>query len=1191
MAPTEGHQEYIQKKINPILENLVTQLLLERPEDPVPFMIQWLSEYAHVPSSTVPAQSTAEAGEVARLQSEVESLRSYIKDLEAKQAAADAPDLPQHVPSTTTTKEEEDSADESSDDDDDVVDELPPVPASYHHRGPRASVSAEAYGEWNKKRTDFVAPVYPKTEEQKERIKNVLNQSFLFMSIDEKSLDVVIGAMVEKVIEPKQRVINQGDDGDVLYVIESGELDCYKRLPGQEEEKLVKTCTEGDAFGELALLYNTPRAASVEARGRCVVWQLDRETFNHIVKEAAANKREKHEAFLKSVPLLESMDSYERSKIADALKTENYKAGECIVRQGDDGDKFYMIEEGECTVFKVYVEGQEPKEVMHLKSGDYFGELALLSNDPRAATVTAKTDCQVLSLDRRSFKRLLGPLEDILKRNTARYDLPPAAARFRQPEPHGSFSSSASASSTIRRDLRDHMSPPGKVDILQPRPMRRVFYEMERRRLERSLEGYRMEPGWGARFAAELVVVLVAFLLLSNSIGRNILGQVFPDKNNSAVFLVVPGVVSVFFILLASIRIALRRRSALSTLGVTALLIGVVWIIWLYDPSDKWPAASLKDIILVAVVVASVELLLILIYFVTHYGYPFMLKRLHPEFLVKYWWKLQPSINEETFGYSYQRYGMFSLTRNICNYHGDVDAEGRPHGFGVWMDDSRHGEVLKGIWLKGYPMGPFVSREFSSGSVSVCRRILWASTRAEPGIDCKYIFPHRRDSCLYGLASVECSVSGYFFNHLPKVRELVTRTPIFDDVLEHFRREFDKADEEDLANGESFVGSERDACRGDCPSAPPALRLRLLTCFGALERGSSQMLSLKGGRTAGDTGFMELLPANADPEELRHNTEEETMHHNMYSNGNIPLINSKPSYLLPVRNAEALVYLHGYNCPISSAIKRLGQMLALGQFPLWIRPFVFSQSTGSALTYHAARDCLPQYAPDLADFVQRLRAAGFRRVHFLVHSMGARLFLEALPLMIQDSLLQIRACSFSPSVSGVSTQGSTPAVCTPTIDLETAVDKGDRMTLLNVILVNADYPLDKFRYAVLPSLLEYCERVTVYSDSRDGALMWSELFNREKALGKFVGTLSCVDEKTGQRYGESYIDVMDTTHMDQNVHQLRHNFFNLNVQVVSDIAEIVQSCTPAVKRNTRLTKTGRGNVFTFLSPPSFVKNN
>ena len=59
---------------------------------------------------------------------------------------------------------------------------------------------------------------------------------------------------------------------------------------------------------------------------------------------------------------------------------------------------------------------------MQYKVGDYFGERALIKNEPRAANVIAKTDCTVVILDRHSFKRLLGPLEDLLKRNLEIYE-------------------------------------------------------------------------------------------------------------------------------------------------------------------------------------------------------------------------------------------------------------------------------------------------------------------------------------------------------------------------------------------------------------------------------------------------------------------------------------------------------------------------------------------------------------------------------------------------------------------------------------------------------------------------------------------------------------------------------------------------------------------------------------------------
>merc|ERR1719355_581306 len=112
--------------------------------------------------------------------------------------------------------------------------------------------------------------------------------------------------MSEVKLGVKERVINQGEQGDFLFVIESGKLDCLIKQ-GDEEEKVVKTCEVGDVFGELALLYNCPRAASVTAKEHCVCWQLDRESFTHIVKDAAIKRREKYESFLKNVALISSI--------------------------------------------------------------------------------------------------------------------------------------------------------------------------------------------------------------------------------------------------------------------------------------------------------------------------------------------------------------------------------------------------------------------------------------------------------------------------------------------------------------------------------------------------------------------------------------------------------------------------------------------------------------------------------------------------------------------------------------------------------------------------------------------------------------------------------------------------------------------------------------------------------------------
>lgn len=126
--------------------------------------------------------------------------------------------------------------------------------------------------------------------------------------------------MEEKKFNAGDFVIRQGEDGEVLYVVDNGQLDCFKVFKKGDAEKYLKTYQPGESFGELALLYNAPRAATIKAKTNSILFSLDRETFNHIVKDAAAKKREYYEAFLSKVELLKDMDPYERLQIADALK-------------------------------------------------------------------------------------------------------------------------------------------------------------------------------------------------------------------------------------------------------------------------------------------------------------------------------------------------------------------------------------------------------------------------------------------------------------------------------------------------------------------------------------------------------------------------------------------------------------------------------------------------------------------------------------------------------------------------------------------------------------------------------------------------------------------------------------------------------------------------------------------------------
>lgn len=396
-------EEYINKNVRPILEQLLDSLLDSVPDDPIPFMYTWLLNYSN---------------KMSKERLELESLRAKIKEIKQKEQSQ-SNSLITNVKNNNSAENEEKNQNYSSESDEEenlAFNKIEERRKKLVEKGQRSGISAEAFGKFNKKKS-FKQRIILKTESQKEKIKNKCLTCFLFKNFDDTEIERIVDACEEKKFKKNDYVIKQGDNGDNLYIIDSGELICEKVFNKGDPPTYLKTYKEGELFGELALLYNAPRAATIYAKTDCVLWAIDRLTFNNIIKESAINKREKYKKFLETIPLLSTVESYELYSICDAIKMEKYEKNTYIIKEGEEGDKFFILDEGEAVATK---ENMNFKKMYY--KGDYFGELALLKDAPRAASVMAVTDCKVLSLDRPAFKRLLGPLEDILKRNSEAYE-------------------------------------------------------------------------------------------------------------------------------------------------------------------------------------------------------------------------------------------------------------------------------------------------------------------------------------------------------------------------------------------------------------------------------------------------------------------------------------------------------------------------------------------------------------------------------------------------------------------------------------------------------------------------------------------------------------------------------------------------------------------------------------------------
>jgi len=321
---------------------------------------------------------------------------------------------PKNQPLDEKVSDDEDGDDERGDN---VLDEEEQIALQYKKRtgGGRKSVSGERYDPTEDFGNEEPVKIVPKSDEQRNRLQVVANKIMLLNRLDEEQLQNILDAMEERHVNNNEVVIQQGDDGDNFYIIESGTYDILIGEPGNK----VGQYNDSGFFGELALMYNMPRAATIKAVSNGTLWSLDRKTFRQIIVKANAVKRAQFEEFLKSVEILQNINETERSKIADVMESKKFRENEVIIKQGDtiDSSSFvYFLMSG---IVSVIVDGQVVKK---MEQGSYFGELALLSEKPRAATITVVSkDATAGVLDVNAFERLLGPCKEVMSREIDKY--------------------------------------------------------------------------------------------------------------------------------------------------------------------------------------------------------------------------------------------------------------------------------------------------------------------------------------------------------------------------------------------------------------------------------------------------------------------------------------------------------------------------------------------------------------------------------------------------------------------------------------------------------------------------------------------------------------------------------------------------------------------------------------------------
>jgi CRP-like cAMP-binding protein len=208
-------------------------------------------------------------------------------------------------------------------------------------------------------RTVKTKPPSPKTDKERATIASALrgNENLATMvTLDDNRVKKLTDVAWKEAVSKGQTLITEGDlVADYFYIVAEGSFEVLvpKEDGGPNSAlEVATTISKGGSFGELALLYLVPRAATVRAKEAASVWVIDRNQFKSILMQAEEAKVSEYVKYLGRVAVFTSLLTEEKTAIAKALVEMHFQKGEIVLQQGEPGSTFYVLYDGEVVVTK-----------------------------------------------------------------------------------------------------------------------------------------------------------------------------------------------------------------------------------------------------------------------------------------------------------------------------------------------------------------------------------------------------------------------------------------------------------------------------------------------------------------------------------------------------------------------------------------------------------------------------------------------------------------------------------------------------------------------------------------------------------------------------------------------------------------------------------------------------------------------